>query len=361
MLLLLTHYLEKFIKTFRLFDYVSFRAVTSCLFSLLLSIIAGNPIIKWLTKLKVGQTVRTDGPQTHLVKSGTPTMGGVLIILSVTITTLLFTDLKNLYIWLLLFVLIGTGCIGFIDDYKKVVYKDPNGLSGRKKIIFQTIIAIVVGIFLYYIAKLPGVTHIIIPFAKNTTYPFGVVGFLILTYFVIVGSSNAVNLTDGLDGLVSFPVITVSLGLLVFAYIASNKIASNYLLLPNVIGAQEIVVFCCALVGACLGFLWFNIHPAQVFMGDVGALSLGATLGTIAIIVRQELAFAIMGGVFVMEALSVMIQVGYYKMKKKRIFLMAPIHHHFELKGWTENQVVVRFWIISIILLLISLSTIKLR
>jgi phospho-N-acetylmuramoyl-pentapeptide-transferase len=321
----------------------------------------GKPVIRWLTSLKIGQTVRTDGPQTHLVKSGTPTMGGVLIILSIILTTLLVADLSNLYIWILLFVLVATGALGFIDDYRKIVYKDPKGLPPRAKMIGQSLIALITGLFLIYVVKMPNTTEVVVPFFKSVQYPFGVIGFLILTYFVIVGSSNAVNLTDGLDGLVSVPIIIVSLGLSIFAYIAGHKIFANYLYLPHIPLAHEVVVFCAAIVGATLGFLWFNAHPAQVFMGDVGALALGATLGTIAIIVRQEIVFGIMGGLFVIEAISVMLQVGSYKLRKKRIFLMAPIHHHFELKGWKETQVVVRFWIISIIFLLISLSTIKLR
>lgn len=361
MLLILAHILSQFIKAFRVFDYISFRALLACLVSLIFSIIIGTPVISWLTKLKVGQTVRDDGPGSHLIKTGTPTMGGVLIILSIVVSTLLFADLTNLYIWLVLFVLVATGAIGFVDDYKKIVHKNPKGLNPRAKMISQTIIAACVAIFLLYVVKLPNTTGLVIPFLKSVAYPFGIVGFLILTYLVVVGTSNAVNLTDGLDGLVSMPVTTVTLGLGVFAYIAGNKIFANYLLVPHVPGAQELVVFCGAIVGSCLGFLWFNAHPAKVFMGDVGALSLGAALGVIAIIVRQEFAFAIMSGLFVAEAVSVILQVGSYKMRKKRIFLMAPIHHHFELKGWNENQVVVRFWIISIILLLLSLSTIKLR
>lgn len=361
MLLFLTHWLSKLVGAFRVFDYVSFRALLSCLVSLFFSIMVGKRVIRWLVTIKVGQTVRDDGPQTHLVKSGTPTMGGVLIILSVVVTTLLFADLTNPYIWLLLFVLVSTGAIGFLDDYKKIVYKNPKGLSGRAKMVMQTSIGIVVAVILLYVIKLPNTTEIVIPFSKAIIDPLGVVGFFVVTYFVIVGSSNAVNLTDGLDGLVSFPVITVSIGLAIFAYIAGNKIFATYLLLPHVPGSHELVVFCGALIGSCLGFLWFNAYPAEVFMGDVGALSIGATLGTMAIIVRQEAAFAIMGGLFVFEAISVMLQVASYKLRKKRIFLMAPVHHHFELKGWKENQVVVRFWIISIILLLISLSTIKLR
>lgn len=361
MLLLLTSWLTKFVSAFRVFDYVTFRALIACFVSLIGSIVVGKPVIRWLTSLKVGQMVRNDGPQTHLVKVGTPTMGGVLIIISVVITTLLFADLHNKFIWLLLFVLVATGALGFIDDYRKIVFKNPKGLSSREKMIGQTVIALVIAYVLLYLIDLPKTTEIIIPFSKSVLYPFGMVGFCVMTYLVVVGSSNAVNLTDGLDGLVSFPIVTVSIGLAIFAYIASNKIFSNYLLLPFVPGSEEVVVFLGALIGACLGFLWFNAHPAQVFMGDVGALSIGAVLGTVAIIVRQEITFAIMGGLFVAEAISVMLQVGSYKLRKKRIFLMAPIHHHFELKGWNENQVVVRFWIISIILLLIGLSTIKLR
>ncbi|MBX9599282.1 MAG: phospho-N-acetylmuramoyl-pentapeptide-transferase [Burkholderiales bacterium] len=361
MLYLVAQYLEQVIGAFRVFEYVTFRALLAGIFSLAISIGFGQRVINWLTQLKVGQTVRSDGPQTHLVKSGTPTMGGVLIILSITITILLVADLTNLYIWVLLFVLISTGALGFIDDYRKVVYKDPKGLPPRAKMLAQSAIAIGTGLFLIYVVKMPNATEVVVPFFKLVQHPFGVIGFLVLTYFVIVGSSNAVNLTDGLDGLVSVPVVIVALGLAIFAYIAGHKIFAGYLYLPHVPGAHEVVVFCAAIVGATLGFLWFNAYPAQVFMGDVGALSLGAVLGTIAIIVRQEIVFGIMAGLFVIEAISVMLQVGSYKLRKKRIFLMAPIHHHFELKGWKETQVVVRFWIISIIFLLISLSTIKLR
>lgn len=361
MLVIIARFLEKYIGAFRLFDYVTFRALAACLFSLVLSIMVGEKVITWLTNLKVGQTVRDDGPQTHLVKTGTPTMGGVLILLSVIITSLLFANLLNPYIWILIFVLTSTGTVGFVDDYRKIVYKNSRGLSGWHKMFYLALISFVTVSVLLYLVHLPKSTYVIIPFSKAIAYPFGTLGFLIMSYFVIAGSSNAVNLTDGLDGLVSLPIITVTFGLGVFAYIAGNKIFASHFLLPNVPGSHEIVVFCGALVGSCLGFLWFNAHPAKVFMGDVGALSIGAALGTIAIIIRQEIAFAIMGGVFVTEATSVMAQVISYKIRKKRIFLMAPIHHHFELKGWNENQVVVRFWIISIILLLLSMSTIKLR
>lgn len=361
MLYLLAQYLEQYVSAFRVFDYVTFRAVLAGMISLTISMAFGAPVINWLTKLKVGQTVRSDGPQTHLVKSGTPTMGGVLIIISITVTTLLVADLSNLYIWVLLFVLISTGALGFIDDYRKIVYKDPKGLPPRAKMIGQSLISIGAGLFLVYVVRMPNTTEVVVPFFKMVEHPFGIIGFLVMTYFVIVGSSNSVNLTDGLDGLVSVPVVLVALGLALFAYIAGHKLFASYLFLPHVPLAHEVVVFCLAIAGATMGFLWFNAYPAQVFMGDVGALSLGAVLGTIAIIVRQEIVFGIMAGLFVIEALSVILQVGSYKLRKKRIFLMAPIHHHFELKGWKETQVVVRFWIISIIFLLISLSTIKLR
>jgi len=305
MLYLLAQYLEQVIGAFRVFEYVTFRALLAGIFSLAISIGFGQRVINWLTQLKVGQTVRTDGPQTHLVKSGTPTMGGVLIILSITITILLVADLTNLYIWVLLFVLISTGALGFIDDYRKVVYKDPKGLPPRAKMLAQSAIAIGTGLFLIYVVKMPNATEVVVPFFKLVQHPFGIVGFLVLTYFVIVGSSNAVNLTDGLDGLVSVPVVIVSLGLAIFAYIAGHKIFAGYLYLPHVPGAHEVVVFCAAIVGATLGFLWFNAYPAQVFMGDVGALALGAVLGTIAIIVRQEIVFGIMAGIFFFEAISV--------------------------------------------------------
>ncbi len=361
MLYFIAHYLEKLFGPFRVFEYVTFRALVAALLSLSISLSYGNRVITWLIGLKIGQTVRSDGPQTHLIKSGTPTMGGVLIILSICITTLITADLSNLYVWTLLYVLLSTGALGFIDDYRKIVYKDPKGLSPLLKICGQSFIALSTGLFLFYVVKMPNTTELVVPFFKLIHHPYGVVGFILLSYFVIVGSSNAVNLTDGLDGLVSVPIVIVALGMAIFAYIAGHKIFAGYLFLPHVPLAHEVVVFCAAVVGATLGFLWFNAYPAQVFMGDVGALSLGAILGTIAIIVRQEFVFGIMGGLFVVEALSVMLQVGSYKLRKKRIFLMAPIHHHFELKGWKETQVVARFWIISIILLLISLSTIKLR
>lgn len=361
MLLLIITKLKILFTGFRVFEYVSFRALLSCLFSLLLTLALGNHVINWLSHLKVGQMVRTDGPQTHLTKLGTPTMGGVMIILAITITCLLFANLSNWFIWILLFTLISTGIVGFIDDYLKIILKNSQGLASRYKLCAQSVICVSIALILLYVVKLPNSTQVVIPFFKTILYPFGVVGFFALSYLVIVGSSNAVNLTDGLDGLVVIPIITVAVGLGIFAYIAGNNYFANYLLFPYVRGASEIVVFLGALIGSCLGFLWFNAYPARVFMGDVGSLAIGAVLGTIAIILRQEIVYATLGGIFVLEALSVIIQVISYKTRGKRIFLMAPIHHHFELKGWKETQVVVRFWIISIILLLISLSTIKLR
>lgn len=361
MLLILSTYLTKFIKAFRVFEYVTFRALLASLFALLFSLKVGEKVIVFLTRLKVKQSIREVGPQSHLIKTGTPTMGGILIIITLLLTTLIFADLRNKYIWLLIVVLILAGLLGFIDDYKKIIYKNSAGVSGRVKLFWQLVIAIVALTYLIYYINLPFCSQIIIPFAKEFKYPIGIYGFFVISSLVIMGSSNAVNLTDGLDGLVSFPIIMVAIGLSIFAYISGNKIFSHYLLMPHIPKVHEITVFCGALVGAVLGFLWFNAYPAKVFMGDVGSLAIGTTLGVIAIILRQEIAFAIMGGIFVFEAVSVMLQVGYYKWKGKRIFLMAPLHHHFELKGWSETQVVVRFWIISIILLLVGLSTIKLR
>ena len=361
MFLFLSHYLSKYVSAFRVFEYVTFRGLIACIFSLFFSILIGESIIALFERLKLEQSIRDDGPKTHLKKSGTTTMGGVLIILSISLTTILFCDLLNPYIHLLLFTLISTGLIGFIDDYKKLKYKNSKGISARTKMLFLTIITSIILFTLIKIIKANNVTELIIPFSKALVSPLGLIGFAIISFFVIVGSSNAVNLTDGLDGLVTFPIITCAVGLAIFAYISGNKIFANYLLLPHIYGAHEIVVFCCALVGSCLGFLWFNAYPAQVFMGDVGSLSIGATLGTIAIILHQQIVYAIMAGLFVFEALSVIIQVFSYKVRKKRVLLMAPIHHHFELKGWGENKIVVRFWIISIILLLLALSTIKLR
>lgn len=358
MLLWLADWLEEYIRAFNVFSYTTLRAVIACLTALAISLLSGPWVIRRLTELKVGQAVRSDGPQTHLVKAGTPTMGGSLIILSITASTLLWADLSNPYVWLLLLVLVGTGALGFYDDWRKVVYKDPKGVSAKFKLAWQSTIAIGAGVAMYWIAPS---SEFIVPFFKNVAYPLGGIGFCVLTYFVIVGTSNAVNLTDGLDGLAALPTVMVAAGLAVFAYVAGHAVFAKYLQLPFVPGAHEVVIFCAAMCGACLGFLWFNAYPAQVFMGDVGALALGAALGTVAVIVRQEIVLFVMGGLFVMEALSVMLQVGSFKLTGRRIFRMAPLHHHYELKGWKETQVVVRFWIITMMLVLAGLATIKLR
>nr|WP_205692540.1 MULTISPECIES: phospho-N-acetylmuramoyl-pentapeptide-transferase [Chromobacterium] len=360
-MLWLADLLGSHIRAFNVFNYTTLRAVMAALTSLAISLLLGPWVIRKLTELKVGQAVRNDGPQTHLVKAGTPTMGGSLILLAITITTLLWADLSNKYVWLLLAVMLGTGALGFYDDWRKVVYKDPKGVSAKFKMAWQSAIAIGAGVFLIATAKLPASTELIVPFFKTVAYPLGAVGFCVLTYFVIVGTSNAVNLTDGLDGLAALPTVLVAAGLAIFAYVAGHAVFSKYLGLPFIPGAHEVVVFCAAMCGACLGFLWFNAYPAQVFMGDVGALALGAALGAVAVIVRQEIVLFLMGGLFVMEALSVMIQVTSFKLTGKRVFRMAPLHHHFELKGWKETQVVVRFWIVTMMLVLIGLSTLKLR
>lgn len=361
MLLWLAELFHPWISGFNLFQYTTFRAVMAALTSLVFSLMLGPWTIRKLTELKVGQAVRHDGPQTHLVKTGTPTMGGTLILMAIAVSTLLWGNLANPYVWILLAVLLGTGALGFYDDWKKVVYKDPNGVSAKFKMVWQSAVALVAGLLLFYTASNAANNILIVPFFKQVALPLGVVGFVVLAYLTIVGTSNAVNLTDGLDGLAAFPVVLVAAGLAVFAYATGHAQFSQYLQLPFVPGANEVVIFCAAMCGACLGFLWFNAYPAQVFMGDVGALALGAALGTVAVIIRQELVLVIMGGLFVVEALSVMIQVAWYKKTKKRIFLMAPIHHHYEQKGWKETQVVVRFWIITIVLVLVGLSTLKIR
>lgn len=361
MLLWLAELFHPWISGFNLFQYTTFRAVMAALTSLVFSLLLGPWTIRKLTELKVGQAVRHDGPQTHLVKTGTPTMGGTLILMAIAVSTLLWGNLANPYVWILLAVLLGTGALGFYDDWKKVVYKDPNGVSAKFKMVWQSAVALLAGLLLFYTASNAANNILIVPFFKQVALPLGVVGFVVLAYLTIVGTSNAVNLTDGLDGLAAFPVVLVAAGLAVFAYATGHAQFSQYLQLPFVPGANEVVIFCAAMCGACLGFLWFNAYPAQVFMGDVGALALGAALGTVAVIIRQELVLVIMGGLFVVEALSVMIQVAWYKKTKKRIFLMAPIHHHYEQKGWKETQVVVRFWIITIVLVLVGLSTLKIR
>lgn len=361
MLLWLANMLGDSVRAFNVFNYLTLRAVLATMTALFISFLLGPWVIRKLTELKVGQSVRNDGPQTHLVKAGTPTMGGTLILLSIALTTLLWADLSNRYVWVVLLVTLATGVIGFIDDYKKVALRNPKGLSSRAKLLGQSAIALVVGGYLANTAALPANTEFIVPFFKQIAYPFGAVGFMVLTYFVIVGTSNAVNLTDGLDGLAIMPTVMVGSALAIFAYVAGNAKFAAYLLVPHIPGAGELAVFCAAIGGAGLGFLWFNAYPAEVFMGDVGALALGAALGTVAVIVRQEIVLFIMGGVFVMEALSVMIQVASFKLTGKRVFRMAPLHHHYELKGWKETQVVVRFWIITMLLVLAGLATLKLR
>jgi len=327
----------------------------------MISFIVGPTMIRKLTAYKIGQSVRDDGPQTHLVKTGTPTMGGALILVSMAISTLLWADLKNPYVWVVLITTMGFGAVGWVDDWRKVVHRNPKGLSAKAKYFWQSLIGAGVAVFLAMTATLPAHTELIVPFFKMLTIPLGGVGFVVLTYFVIVGSSNAVNLTDGLDGLAIMPTVMVAGALALFAYVAGNFVFSRYLGVPYVPGAGELAVFCTALAGAGLGFLWFNAYPAEVFMGDVGALALGAAIGVVAVIVRQEIVLFVMGGVFVVETLSVVLQVGSFKLTGKRIFRMAPLHHHYELKGWKENQVVVRFWIISMMLVLVGLSTLKLR
>ena len=361
MLLMLAQWIGEDIRVFNVFNYITLRAVLAALTALLIGFVVGPWMIRKLAALKVGQPVRDDGPQTHLVKAGTPTMGGALILASITLTTLLWADLRNQYVWVALLTLVGFGAIGWVDDWRKVVEKNPRGLASRWKYFWQSVIGFTVASWLAWSANLPAQTELIVPFFKDIVMPLGAIGFVMLAYFVIVGTSNAVNLTDGADGLAILPTVMVAGALCVFAYVAGHAVFSKYLGLPHIPGAGELVIFCSAMVGAGLAFLWFNAYPAEVFMGDVGALALGAALGVVAVIVRQEIVLFIMGGVFVAETISVMLQVGSYKLRGKRVFLMAPIHHHFEKKGWKETQVVVRFWIISMMLVLVGLSTRKLR
>jgi phospho-N-acetylmuramoyl-pentapeptide-transferase len=361
MLLALAQWLAQDIRTFNVFNYITLRAVLATLTALMISFIVGPMVIKKLTAYKIGQSVRDDGPRSHLSKVGTPTMGGALILVSVALTTLLWADLRNRFVWVVLVVTLGFGLIGWVDDYRKVVQRNPKGLSARTKFFWQSVIGLAAALFLAFSTTLPAQTIFIVPFFKHVAFPLGTVGFIVMTYLVIVGSSNAVNLTDGLDGLAIMPTVMVGSALGVFAYVAGHAIFSKYLGFPFIPGAGELTVFCAALAGAGLAFLWFNVYPAEVFMGDVGALALGAALGVVAVIVRQEIVLFIMGGVFVVETLSVMLQVASFKLTGKRIFRMAPLHHHYELKGWKENQVVVRFWIITMMLVLVGLSTLKLR
>lgn len=349
------------IRAFNVFSYITLRTVLAAMTALTISFVMGPWMIRKLTALKIGQSIRSDGPQSHLVKAGTPTMGGALILAAVAVTTLLWADLQNRYVWACLVTTIGFGAIGWIDDYRKVVHKNPKGISAGTKFLWQTVIAALALSYLAYRTNLPQQTDLIVPFFKTIAIPLGTIGFIILGWFVVVGFSNAVNLTDGLDGLAIMPTVMVASALAIFAYVAGNKVFATYLGVPHIAGAGELAIFCGAIAGAGLAFLWFNAYPAEVFMGDVGALALGGALGLIAVICRQEIVLIIMGGVFVVETLSVMIQVASFKLTGKRVFRMAPLHHHYELKGWKENQVVVRFWIITMMLVLFGLSTLKLR
>ena len=362
MLLELALWLSQDIRGFNVFGYITLRTVLAALTALAISLIAGPGVIRWLAAKKIGQAVRDDGPKSHLTKAGTPTMGGALILIAIGITVLLWGDLRNDYVWVTLLVTLGFGAVGWVDDWRKVVHRDPKGLASRWKYLWTSAIALAAAIYLGISADTPAETELIVPFFKAVAYPLGIFGFVALTSFVINGTSHAVNLTDGLDGLAIMPTVMVAGALAIFAYVAGHAGFSKYLGVPYVAGAGELAVFCGAICGAGLGFLWFNAYPAEVFMGDVGALALGAALGTIAVIVRQEIVLFIMGGLFVAETLSVMVQVLYFKATGgKRIFRMAPLHHHYELSGWKETQVVVRFWIITIMLVLFGLSTLKLR
>lgn len=384
MLLELFDWLARDIRAFNVFSYLTLRAVLAAATALVIGLLAGPWVIRKLTEMKIGQAVRTEGPQSHLSKSGTPTMGGALILISIGVTTLLWADLSNRFIWVVLLVTLGFGWVGWVDDYRKVVHRNPKGMSAKEKYFWQSLIGLTAAFYLAFAIAapntekllplmwqwassgfeldLPSRSDLIVPFFKNFAYPMGVFGFVILSYLVIVGTSNAVNLTDGLDGLAILPASMIGAALGIFAYVIGRADFSRYLLFPFIPGAGELVIICAAIAGAGLAFLWFNAYPAQVFMGDVGALALGGALGTIAVITRQEIVLFIMGGVFVAETVSVMLQVGYFKLTGgKRIFRMAPLHHHFELSGWKENQVVVRFWIITIMLVLVGLATLKIR
>lgn len=360
MLLWLTTLLAHHHSFFRVFQYLSFRSIVSLITAFAIAIFVSPSLIRLFTERQLGQAIRTLGPQSHQQKKGTPTMGGALILLAITISVLLWCDLTNRFIWTILLVTLSLGAIGWVDDYRKVIEKHHGGLPARWKYFWQSVIGLAAGAFLFYTAQTPAETQLIIPFFKNVAPNLGL-WYLVLVYFVIVGGSNAVNLTDGLDGLALMPTVLVAMALGVFAYLTGNHIFSDYLAIPFVPGVGEVGVFCSAIVGAGLGFLWYNTYPAQIFMGDVGALALGGALGAIAVVVRQELVFFLMGGIFVAETVSVMLQVASFKLTGKRIFKMAPLHHHFELKGWPEPRVIVRFWIITVILVLLGIATLKLR
>lgn len=360
MLYYLAQQLQEYHSGFNVFNYLTLRAILGMLTALAISLLVGPTMIKKLSSYNIGQTIRDDGPISHLTKAGTPTMGGALILVAISIATLLWSDLSNRYVWVVMIVTLLFGIIGWVDDYKKLVKQDPEGLRSRYKYFWQSLFGLVAAAYIYKYASPVEIT-LIIPFVKDWGVQLGVVPFILLTYVVIVGSSNAVNLTDGLDGLAILPTVMVGGALGIFAYVSGHTYFASYLGIPYIAGVGEIVIFCGALAGAGLGFLWFNTYPAQVFMGDIGALALGAALGVIAVLVRQELVLFIMGGVFVMETVSVILQVGSYKLTGKRIFRMAPLHHHFELKGWPEPRVIVRFWIITVILVLIGLASLKIR
>ncbi|KAF1713219.1 phospho-N-acetylmuramoyl-pentapeptide-transferase [Pseudoxanthomonas sangjuensis] len=361
MLLELARWLQQLEDLFRLFGYLTLRGILAALTALFLSLWLGPAAIRRLAQLKGGQPIRKEGPQSHFSKAGTPTMGGGLILVTVALSVLLWGDLRNRYVWLVLAVMAAFGAIGWYDDWIKIVRRDPNGLKSRWKYLLQSIFGLAAGLFLYYSADVPAATTFYIPLFKAVALPMVSISFVAIAYFWIVGFSNAVNLTDGLDGLAIMPTVLVACALAVFAYASGPVKFSEYLQIPYIPGAGELIVICAAIAGAGLGFLWFNTYPAMVFMGDIGALALGAVLGTVAVIVRQELILVVMGGVFVVETLSVMIQVASFKLTGKRVFRMAPIHHHFELKGWPEPRVIVRFWIISVILVLVGLATLKVR
>lgn len=360
MLLALFNYLTQYYGGFNVFQYLTLRTILGVLTALIISFIVGPVMIRHLSFRQIGQQIRNDGPQSHLSKAGTPTMGGALILVAIAVSTLLWADLTNRYIWVVLLVTLAFGAIGWVDDYKKIVYGNSKGLSARTKYAWQSLAAVVAGLYLFYTAESPAETQLIVPFFKDVAVPLGL-GYLLVVYFVVVGSSNAVNLTDGLDGLAILPTVLVAGALAVFAYATGNFNISAYLGIPFIRDVGEVAVFCGAMVGAGLGFLWFNAYPAQVFMGDVGALALGAALGIVAVLTRQELVFFLMAGVFVMETVSVILQVASFKLTGRRIFRMAPLHHHFELKGWPEPRVIVRFWIITVILVLSGLATLKIR
>ncbi len=353
-------YLSRYYHAFNVFEYITLRAVLAALTGLIISLLLGAPIIRRLKRLKVGQVVRTEGPKSHYVKTGTPTMGGVLILLSMTISSLLWAKWNNPKIWMVLLLMLSFGLIGWLDDYRKVTRKDPKGLASRWKYFWQSCLALLMAVLLYQQATLPVETQLLIPFFKHLMIPMGLCS-IVFTYFVLVGTSNAVNLTDGLDGLAIMPLILIGGALGIFAYVSGNLKFAEYLSLPYIPGVGELTIVCGTLVGAGLGFLWFNTYPAQVFMGDVGSLGLGAALGLIAVLVRQELVLFLMGGIFVVETLSVIVQVASFKLTGRRVFKMAPIHHHFELAGWPEPRIIVRFWIITVVLVLCGLATLKLR